>query len=561
MLFHILLLILCIHPSLTQLREKTKPSLHHVSRKIHQSIYEQNSMAGKKIIILPSYVLGLANRLRTISSIAAIAHELNRKLIVIWAPSIECNSEAYELFTLNSEDISILPLPDMPNSGTSTNDMKQNMMRIIMEVNLFREIELRENVVDVEQLGESPEADVLSKFNRANNTHLTVAYQIPSEFMISREKWESISANILLVWTLTAHAMSPAEYQLQPTPPLGHAGSDQLLQDCIGHNIMKSQLFYQYLEPSPPVQFIIRQYEYAYRAIAKQPNSHTIGIHIRAYDASHDWSVIPPIIKSHGTGEVDLNAHTNSIPHSCQEASLRNHSNSLRFDQVSAIDDIYHMIARLIVKEENIVVIVSNSYALKELLLNSDLDNSRIVILVNTHQDSHSRSTVSGMQHAMADFLLLSGYSDVPIDVIIHTRGSSFASEASVLRNTPLIEIFAAPGETPNLEYLVTNIGNKFGSQCLNGEYLRTIYSHQCIVRNEEADNVCKSLFACYFESDYRCMCTVLLPYVECSLETHSSLNYLALPLRCISTSTSEQDLYSEKDLLWVYAESSGRTL
>ena len=46
----------------------------------------------KKFIVLPVYLLGLANRLRTVSSMYSIAKVTNRHLVVIWVPSEECNA-------------------------------------------------------------------------------------------------------------------------------------------------------------------------------------------------------------------------------------------------------------------------------------------------------------------------------------------------------------------------------------------------------------------------------------------------------------------------------------
>ena len=45
----------------------------------------------EKYIVVPVYILGLANRLRTMSSVFSIAKRTNRKLIVVWVPNMDCN--------------------------------------------------------------------------------------------------------------------------------------------------------------------------------------------------------------------------------------------------------------------------------------------------------------------------------------------------------------------------------------------------------------------------------------------------------------------------------------
>jgi hypothetical protein len=46
----------------------------------------------KSYLVVPIYVLGLANRLRTMSSLYTIAKVTNRSLMVIWVPSSDCNA-------------------------------------------------------------------------------------------------------------------------------------------------------------------------------------------------------------------------------------------------------------------------------------------------------------------------------------------------------------------------------------------------------------------------------------------------------------------------------------
>src|SRR5205814_92767 len=83
------------------------PKIHEeIINKIQNVIYpmklDNNSTIVNNVIFLPITELGLANRLRTISSMSVIAHILHRKLIILWHKSIECNVNIHDLFTINN---------------------------------------------------------------------------------------------------------------------------------------------------------------------------------------------------------------------------------------------------------------------------------------------------------------------------------------------------------------------------------------------------------------------------------------------------------------------------
>lgn len=73
----VLLLLFCCYPS-------------HSIENFSASIF--NFHTEEKYIVVPIYILGLANRLRTMSSVYSIAKVTNRKLIVIWVPNMDCNA-------------------------------------------------------------------------------------------------------------------------------------------------------------------------------------------------------------------------------------------------------------------------------------------------------------------------------------------------------------------------------------------------------------------------------------------------------------------------------------
>ena len=92
---------------------------------INSEIYEiyevlfQDNYHDQKVLLLPIYVLGLANRLRSISSAYVLAKGLNRKLVVLWYPSSECNSSSTDLFSVE------------PNDAVNVIDCQHNSLDII----------------------------------------------------------------------------------------------------------------------------------------------------------------------------------------------------------------------------------------------------------------------------------------------------------------------------------------------------------------------------------------------------------------------------------------------
>ena len=62
--------------------------LHSSSPKFSSQLFDFDT---KKYLVAPIYVLGLANRLRTMSSLYSIANVSGRELVSIWVPNVDCN--------------------------------------------------------------------------------------------------------------------------------------------------------------------------------------------------------------------------------------------------------------------------------------------------------------------------------------------------------------------------------------------------------------------------------------------------------------------------------------
>ena len=105
---------------------------------------------------------------------------------------------------------------------------------------------------------------------------------------------------------------------------------------------------------------------------------------------------------------------------------------SLRFDEVSPLLAFTVLLENMFRYNPNITVFVaSNSASAKTLIINS-FPAGRIVAIT----DEFDRSDKEGIISAMVDFYLLA-----QTDVIVHSRGSSFAREAAAVNGISVIDV------------------------------------------------------------------------------------------------------------------------
>ena len=176
--------------------------------------------------------LGLANRLRIISSLYSIASVERQVLIVIWIPSEDCRINFSAIFSkfLHNNVIVISPPTNLP---------RQPGMEAVI-------------------------ANSLSNFSSSNSLSYGVLYI--RKFIVDISLLER---RVTLVYTRGSHSPSSLT--------------------CQEHLYTKS-MFYQGLRLALPVEDIVNEVKFNYFA-----GSHYLfGVHVRAFDASYDWSVITP---------------------------------------------------------------------------------------------------------------------------------------------------------------------------------------------------------------------------------------------------------------------------
>ena len=171
--------------------------------------------------------------MRIISSLYSIASVERHILIVIWLASDDCHISFPALFSrfLHNNVVVISP----PAS------------------NLPRQPEM-----------EAVIANSLRNFSSTNFLSFGILYQ--RKFMLDVSLLKS---RVTLVYTRGSHAPSSLS--------------------CQEHLYTKS-MFYQGLRLASPVEDIVNEVKFNYFA----GSSYLFGVHVRAFDASYDWSVITP---------------------------------------------------------------------------------------------------------------------------------------------------------------------------------------------------------------------------------------------------------------------------
>jgi hypothetical protein len=185
--------------------------------------------------------------------------------------------------------------------------------------------------------------------------------------------------------------------------------------NCAAYLKMKSA-FWGSLQPIPSIQ---KEVDSIYQAYFRD-GTLMVGVHIRDHDEKHDWAVVPPVktqdpkenkvenAANFGVGAtaghfarvmMGMNEHFNSAPAGRKLTLLR-------------------------------YFLASNSNSIKMAIL----DNFSNVISLGIN--NYDRNSTVSIQQALVELLLLSKSS-----LLLHTYSSTFAVEASIIGNVPLIGI------------------------------------------------------------------------------------------------------------------------
>jgi hypothetical protein len=323
--------------------------------------------------------LGLGNRLRTLADWYVISLLSNRKLIVSWKPSIECNISFADLFDEVPKNVFVFNNAISSSSG-----------RLVRSASAEAVIAFR--------------ASLTSKGLSSFYLSLSTGEDGEERGPIGRREWVDEKLGFLLQ---KKSIISP-EYNVIIT----HYDGEISLEDvsCQFYSVKHSS-FLSSLKPksefSDVVSEIMKSYFHGFLPI---------GIHMRINDPFYDWAVIPPRegtpnqAREFGDG-AGIDDFTKAMKEIEQFFSYHNYQN----ETISLIK----------------FFIASNNEREKSKLLNLFPDAITIA------SSNSSRNSVEGMKLAFIEWLLLSSTS-----LIINTYGSSFAVEAAYRSISPVVGIF-----------------------------------------------------------------------------------------------------------------------
>lgn len=195
----------------------------------------------QKLLILPIFFFGLANRLRMISSLVPIAERLNKHVLVLWFPSHECNSTFDALFTSTLHNATFV---SFPAGGAAS---------------LAEVLEIKGNLTNF-----------ITEFQRERLSFIVATE--PRAFFLQPED-AYYTSDILLFWPVTSVTTADAS--------------------CADY-YNNRRLLYLHLQPSPAVARVMSPYD---KEIGRA-NGDIVGVHIRAFDSAHDWDIVTPALQS-----------------------------------------------------------------------------------------------------------------------------------------------------------------------------------------------------------------------------------------------------------------------
>lgn len=358
----------------------------HSDGNAFQRIVESNDSNGSVIVILPINMLGLANRLRIMASLYTILVRLRADaessgrpfvMLTVWEGSRDCPAEFDELFLPHSdENVVVQSLNQFVSSSDPNESFESNIRNHVNRV-----------------LAELPEirGGVYTKEVFPKRGLLEDDFFYPMGTGASGIS--SARPIVVTVWTRGTHS-------------LRSMGCQDLMYS--------KSLFYQGLEPVPPLSAIIRNFKYSQSLMRGR---RVIGIHVRAFDAVYDWAVVSP---------------------SAGPAPDKQSNKSIRFDEASPIEAFIDIMRQILDYEPSTMFFVASNSISAKIMIHNQFPGNVVSVYPAESSGIPNRDSLSGMSFALVEFFILGEAS-----IIIHSRGSSFAREAAFRLMRPTIDVSA----------------------------------------------------------------------------------------------------------------------
>jgi len=253
-----------------------------------------------------------------------------------------------------------------------------------------------------------------------------------------------------------------------------------------------------------------------HRRLQEDSNS-VVGVHIRAFDVRHDWSVVPPAPFHFDNGGADAQQQEMEVASNAPpcNALLTPMKRAQRFDLASPLSAFEEIMKAFLLLNSTLKFLVVSNAPGAIAILRQRFGNS-IISTVDMEDDIRSdRSSVRGVRQAALDFFLLAETTS-----ILHSRGSSFGREAGQIHGVPLIDVTL--NENGDVIAVLSHESSSLISYGCSGI---TEYRRARGQKSSDRENP-QGRFLCYHESEEgtptntsRIMCTTLTTICPCSVD------------------------------------------
>jgi biopolymer transport protein ExbD len=408
-----------------------------------------SSGSGRRVLLLPVTDLGLANRLRIIVSGIHVARHTQRDLLVLWIPSYSCFAQFEDLFDVSQ----------FVNSYIDTHNDAFKLTVADIRVETVESALSNDATtgaiyagVTLAMTNHKAEFDRLQRLRRTEDANTNTVYQPlyanaikpPTTFFVDQEAVEDTRYHIIIIWSRSTHS-------LESTDCVSYEVSTRMLYDRLKPSFVVASILERNLEAVNRIKHMMftQAPDNSGNIVNALKSSVLIGIHVRAHDSSYDWAVVPP----HTNTRTESNEHTDGpsaeteTNADAQNTSISNDNSvsALRFDESSPFQSYVDFMQTTKQANPNIFpyfLVASNSDSVKRDLVNifASVDSSRHAhgdrVLTILATNSASRDMKINVQLATAEFFLLA-----MADVIVHAKGSSFAAQAALVNDVPLIDV------------------------------------------------------------------------------------------------------------------------
>lgn len=363
-----------------------------------KSVFLDGEGGGERLLVLILSRLGLANRLRSLADWHQVAIQSNRTLLVSWQATSDCNTHFFDLFQGGPKRLKFLPFA-LPAEDAGVRSVIESTKRMGLSYRAYYETAAGG--------GQDIGADVSGEYDF--EAMFTGEYK---SFVLRRDAVFNEASVVV------THYDGIVALEGQP---------------CQQYLVMHSAFLSQ-LQPIAEVRRLVRDFIDDYFS-----SNVMIGVHVRVHDPAQDWAVVPPLMGNPEAKQFGDGATLQHFADAMQkiQAKFSPLSNPLS----SAIESVSGATEsapepRVYDREELRSTssvrffVASNSEDVKRQLINAFPGSLSI-------SGAYDRNSTAGIKFALVEWLILAESA-----LLLNTYGSSFAAEAALLHQRPLVGVW-----------------------------------------------------------------------------------------------------------------------